>query len=71
MAGLVARLPFAEAKTVHDVVGEASKLLQQHIPSLWSSMALYLANEETEYILFKPVKVGRCGWVQGSLRRGV
>ena len=65
LAGLVTKQPFAEAKAVHDVVGEASRLLQHHVPSLWYSMDLYLANEETEYILFKPVKVcvcvGGCG----------
>ena len=61
---MVTKQPFAEAKAIHDVVGEASRLLQHHVPSLWSSMALYLANEETEYILFKPVKVCVCQCVR-------
>ena len=33
-------------------------LLKSKIPSTLQIMSLYLANKDTEYILFKPVKVG-------------
>jgi hypothetical protein len=48
--------PFAEAKSVHDVVTETTSLITTHTSDLWFALSLYLASEETEYILFKPVK---------------
>ena len=40
------------------MVGETNKLLRSKLPKLLESMTLYLANKETESILFKPIKVG-------------
>ena len=40
------------------MVGETNKLLRSKLPKLLESMKLYLANKETESILFKPIKVG-------------
>ena len=54
---LLRQQPFAEPTAIHDVVAEINKLLKSHSPNVLSSMALYLANEDTEYILFKPIKV--------------
>ena len=43
---------------LHDMVGETNKLLRSKLPKLLESMTLYLANKDTESILFKPIKVG-------------
>ena len=40
------------------MVGETNKLLRSKLPKLLESMSLYLANKDTESILFKPIKVG-------------
>jgi len=50
--------PFATPEKLHDVVGETNKLLRSKLPKLLKAMSLYLANKDTESILFKPVKVG-------------
>ena len=49
--------PFAAAEKVHDVVAETYKLLKKSVTVVQRSMALYLANRDTEMILFKPIKV--------------
>ncbi len=51
-------LPSApHAGEVHKVVVDGSKLLKAKVPAMRRSLALYLANEETEHILFRPVRV--------------
>ena len=45
------------ADEVHQVVVQGNKLIKTKVPALRQSLALYLANEETEHILFRPVKV--------------
>ena len=50
--------PFATAEKLHDVIAETYKNLKNRKPIVQKSMALYLSNKDTEYILFKPVKVG-------------
>ncbi|KAL5004833.1 hypothetical protein ScPMuIL_018289 [Solemya velum] len=49
--------PFATSEKLHDVVAETYKNLKTRIPVIHRSMALYLANKDTEFILFKPIKV--------------
>jgi len=49
--------PFASAEKVRDLVSETYRNLKQKKPAIQSSMTLYLANRDTEYILFKPMKV--------------
>ncbi|XP_060583115.1 conserved oligomeric Golgi complex subunit 3-like isoform X2 [Ruditapes philippinarum] len=49
--------PFAAPEKLHDVVAETYKLVKKSVPNVHRSMALYLANRETEIILFKPIKV--------------
>ena len=39
------------------MVNETNKLLKAKAPGLKKSLALYLANEETEHILFRPCRV--------------
>ncbi|XP_041353506.1 conserved oligomeric Golgi complex subunit 3-like isoform X2 [Gigantopelta aegis] len=49
--------PFATPEKVHDVVTEAYRNVKTKLPGVQRSMSLYLANRETENILFKPIKV--------------
>ena len=45
------------AENVRRLVSESYMLLKSKIPSTLQIMSLYLANKDTEFILFKPVKV--------------
>lgn len=49
--------PFASVDRVADVISKGYKTLKAHLGLLSKSLALYLANKETEHILFKPVRV--------------
>ncbi|ESO96117.1 hypothetical protein LOTGIDRAFT_116220 [Lottia gigantea] len=49
--------PFATPEKLHDVVAETYKIVKTKTPAIQKSMALYLANKDTESILFKPIKV--------------
>ncbi|XP_020896480.1 conserved oligomeric Golgi complex subunit 3 [Exaiptasia diaphana] len=48
--------PFAKPENVRKVVSETYMLIKSKLPSTLQSMSLFLANKDTEYILFKPVK---------------
>ena len=48
---------FCVSENVRKVVSETYMLLKSKLTSTLQSMALFLANKDTEYILFKPVKV--------------
>jgi hypothetical protein len=48
--------PFACAEKLHDLVTETYRQLKQRRADIQRKMSLYLANRDTEYILFKPVK---------------
>ncbi|XP_077514002.1 conserved oligomeric Golgi complex subunit 3 [Amblyomma americanum] len=48
--------PFASPDAVGSVVSSAYRHLKSSLTSLGRSMALYLANKDTEQILFKPIK---------------
>lgn len=50
--------PFAAPEKLNDIVAESYKIVKKSIPQIHRSMSLYLANRETEIILFKPIKVG-------------
>ena len=54
----VRQQPFAVPEKVHDIVTLTYKNLKSQKPEVQKSMALYLANKDTEYILFRPIKVG-------------
>eukprot|EP00123_Amoebidium_parasiticum_P014036 comp22291_c1_seq1/m.33053 comp22291_c1_seq1/g.33053 ORF comp22291_c1_seq1/g.33053 comp22291_c1_seq1/m.33053 type:complete len:828 (-) comp22291_c1_seq1:66-2549(-) len=47
---------WARPETVRDLGSEALRQLKTEHPKLLASMALYLRNRETEFILFKPIK---------------
>jgi hypothetical protein len=54
---LLSSQPFATPEKIHDIVTETYKNIKSQLASVHRSMALYLANRDTEVILFKPVKV--------------
>lgn len=49
--------PFASPEKVHDVVAQTYRNLKQRKSDIQESMSLYLANKDTEHILFRPIKV--------------
>ncbi|KAK3602139.1 hypothetical protein CHS0354_036880 [Potamilus streckersoni] len=49
--------PFATPEKVHDNVAETYKIMKTKLVVVRRSMSLYLANRDTEMILFKPIKV--------------
>ena len=49
--------PFASAEKLQAVVAETYRTLKRCKADVQRSMALYLANRDTEFILFKPIKV--------------
>ena len=50
--------PFASPEKLRDVITETYKQLKNRKADVQKSMELYLANKDTEFILFKPIKGG-------------
>ena len=48
---------FTFSEILHGIVSQVYRDLKLYIKKVTESMALYLANKETENILFKPIKV--------------
>ncbi|XP_049947756.1 conserved oligomeric Golgi complex subunit 3 [Schistocerca serialis cubense] len=48
--------PFAHPAAVSEIVAETKRLIKAKLPNVQRSMQLYLANRETEFILFRPIK---------------
>ncbi|EFN70102.1 Conserved oligomeric Golgi complex subunit 3 [Camponotus floridanus] len=48
------------AKEVADIIVDVLRIIKFKCPEIQQSMQLYLANKETEFILFKPVKNNIC-----------
>ena len=48
--------PFGDAQEIAAVVSEALRLIKFKLPNIQQSLQLYLANRETECILFRPIK---------------
>lgn len=49
--------PFAKPEAVRELTSESYRILKSKAGLIYQSMSLYLANRETEAILFKPIKV--------------
>jgi hypothetical protein len=49
--------PFAKPEILHDLILENYNLMKKTLPEIFKIMSLYLANRDTEQILFKPIKV--------------
>lgn len=43
---------------INEIVMATYRVMKSKLPSILQSMSLYLANRDTEFILFKPVRVG-------------
>ncbi|KAJ4440691.1 hypothetical protein ANN_08839 [Periplaneta americana] len=54
----LAQQPFARADIIGQIVQETQRLIKNKLPVIQRSMQLYLANRETEFILFRPIKDG-------------
>lgn len=52
--------PLGSAKEVADIIVDVLRVIKFKCPEIQQSMQLYLANKETEFILFKPVKNNIC-----------
>ncbi|XP_056610579.1 conserved oligomeric Golgi complex subunit 3 isoform X1 [Triplophysa dalaica] len=48
--------PWAQPAKINDVVMATYRILKNKLPGTLQSMSLYLANRDTEFILFKPVR---------------
>eukprot|EP00096_Caligus_rogercresseyi_P001537 TRINITY_DN1251_c0_g2_i1.p1 TRINITY_DN1251_c0_g2~~TRINITY_DN1251_c0_g2_i1.p1 ORF type:complete len:839 (-),score=223.63 TRINITY_DN1251_c0_g2_i1:847-3363(-) len=48
--------PWASAKDLQDKVSICQKQIKRHLPEVQKAMQLYLANSETEFILFRPIR---------------
>lgn len=46
------------AEKINDIVMATYRVMKSKLPSTLQSMSFYLANRDTEFILFKPVRVG-------------
>ena len=49
--------PFASPEKLQETVSLTYRNLKNRVTDVHRGMALYLANKDTEYILFKPIKV--------------
>ncbi|CAG0894023.1 unnamed protein product [Cyprideis torosa] len=58
------RQPYATPEALREVVGESTRVLKEKLPKLLSSLALYLANKDTEGILFRPIQANILGAYQ-------
>ncbi|KAL4713838.1 hypothetical protein ACJJTC_015492 [Scirpophaga incertulas] len=54
--------PWATPEETATVVKEAQRRIKSHLASLQRSMQLYLANKETEFILFRPIRNNVVGY---------
>ncbi|XP_061926523.1 conserved oligomeric Golgi complex subunit 3 isoform X1 [Entelurus aequoreus] len=48
--------PWAQPAKINDLVMATYRVMKNKLPSTLQSMSLYLANRDTEFILFKPVR---------------
>ncbi|KAG2457027.1 conserved oligomeric Golgi complex subunit 3 isoform X2 [Polypterus senegalus] len=52
----LSRQPWAQPAKINDIVATTYKTMKTKLPLTLQSMSLYLANRDTEFILFKPVR---------------
>jgi len=62
--------PFANAEKLRDVVADTYRQLKQRHVDIQRKMSLYLANKDTEFILFKPMKVNLLYFIYLSVTDG-
>ena len=49
--------PWARCERLQELVSESQRNLRKFFPQVQRSMQLYLAHRETEFILFRPIRV--------------
>ncbi|XP_038208025.1 conserved oligomeric Golgi complex subunit 3 [Zerene cesonia] len=54
--------PWATASQIAVIVQEAQRRIKSHLAPIQRSMQLYLANKETEFILFRPIRNNVVGY---------
>ncbi|XP_077436010.1 conserved oligomeric Golgi complex subunit 3 isoform X2 [Vanacampus margaritifer] len=55
-AYMLSKQPWAQPAKINDLVTATYRVMKNKLPSTLQSMSLYLANRDTEFILFKPVR---------------
>ena len=53
----ISRESWAKPETLQDIIGQSQRNLKKRFPLFQRSMQLYLANKETEFTLFRPIRV--------------
>ncbi|XP_054268663.1 conserved oligomeric Golgi complex subunit 3 [Macrosteles quadrilineatus] len=54
--GLLRAQPWAGSDEIHTLVQDVTRNIKTKLPTLQRSMQLYLANRDTEFILYRPIK---------------
>lgn len=54
---IVKQQEFAQPNAIHEKVQESLAKIKKDLPLIHQSMALYLANGDTQFVLYRPIKV--------------
>lgn len=57
LLAIVKQQEFAQPKAIQEKVHETLVKIKKDLPLFQQSMALYLANADTQFVLYKPIKV--------------
>ena len=49
--------PWASPQQISSIIQETQRLIKSKLPALQRSMQLYLSNRDTEFIIFRPIRV--------------
>lgn len=57
LPAVVKQQEFAQPKALQERVQETLAKIKKDLPQFQQSMALYLANADTQFVLYRPIKV--------------
>lgn len=57
LPAIVKQQEFAQPKAIQEKVQETLTKIKRDLPLFQQSMALYLANADTQFVLYRPIKV--------------
>lgn len=57
LPGIVKQQEFAQPAAIQEKVQETLAKIKKDLPLFQQSMALYLANADTQFVLYRPIKV--------------
>lgn len=57
LLAIVKQQEFAQPKAIKEKVQETLAKIKKDLPLFHQSMALYLANVDTQFVLYRPIKV--------------